>query len=90
MIMWIKFNGSLVNFDHVRWVVLIDQEEGSLVRLDYHSDCFMAERFSTPRAAQDRFNELAGMLTNRPIVPMQDPTAEDAKKLAAIMDRVNR
>ncbi len=28
--MWIKCNGSLVNFDHVRWVVLIDQEEGSL------------------------------------------------------------
>ena len=65
--MWIKFADRLVNFDHVQTVKVEHEDYGSNVALRYDDDTAFIEQLSTPRAAQDRFDALAAMLTGEAI-----------------------
>ena len=65
--MWIKFSEALVNFELVNEMRILTQDEGCFVRLMLDCGGIMTEPYSTPRAAQDRFDALAGMLTGERI-----------------------
>lgn len=66
--MWIKFADRLVNFNMAYSVDVVVNDMGADVVVYFPDDgCPLLETFSTPRAAQDRFDALAGMLTGQAI-----------------------
>ncbi len=66
--MWIKFSDRLVNFELATTMTKLDGEAGSSILVGFQDGGqSVREDFSTPRAAQDRFDALAGMLTGEAI-----------------------